>query len=62
MNKFEIDARGPNGNIFAILAEACRLLRQLGEDPAPLCEKVTSSSSYGEALDAIRAYFPVRLE
>jgi hypothetical protein len=59
-----IDARGPGGNIFAILAQARRLLQDLGEGHliGPLTEKVTGAHSYEEALDAIREYFPLRLD
>lgn len=57
-----IPASGPDGNIFAVLGNACRLLRQLNianAEITALTERVTSSSSYAEALAHIRVYFPV---
>lgn len=59
-----IDARGPNGNIFAILGEARRLLQALGDGDlvGPLTEEVTSAHSYEQALDAVREYFSLSLD
>ena len=56
-----IDARGPAGNVFAVIGTAARLLRQLGRDSDAdaLAEKAMSAQSYDEALAAVREWFPV---
>jgi hypothetical protein len=58
--KTVIPTKGQDGNIFAILANASNLLRQLGttkQEIKTLREKVMSSGSYEEAKDHIREYF-----
>jgi len=50
------------GNIFEMLAQACRWMRDLDiprEERVALKEKVMNSKSYEEACDAIRKYFPI---
>ena len=64
MSKFNtvIDAPGPAGNIFAVLGTATGFLRQLRIDSTEIValrEAVMNSSSYDEALDHIREWFPV---
>lgn len=64
MAKFKttIDATGSNGNIFAVLGAARIMMRQLDvpkEDLTALGAKVMAASSYKEAIDAIREWFPV---
>lgn len=60
-----IDARGSQGSIFAVLGTACCLLKQMkvpARDIESLRKSVFESASCEEALDRIRAYFPVRLK
>ncbi len=64
MPKFEtvIPARGPSGNIFAILGCAKRMMRKLcvsPEDIEELSRRVMSSGSYEEACSHIREWFPL---
>lgn len=64
MSRFEtkILAHGPDGNIFAILGNACRLMRRLGvpaEDITALRARVIGSGSYDEACAAIQEWFNI---
>jgi hypothetical protein len=54
---------GPiNGNIFAILGEARRLLRHNKQDPAEMVHKVMQAHSYDDALTAIMEYVEIDLD
>ena len=60
-----IPAYGPSGNVFAVMATACRLMRELDvTQPEILAftNKVMRARSYPEALDVVREWFPVDLE
>ena len=54
---------GEDGNIYAILGRASRLLRQIGQvDQAKeMFERVTSSQRYGEALAIVSEYVETEL-
>lgn len=57
-----IPASGPDGNIFAILGTATRLLRQIGRPQADIDQlrgDVLASKSYEQALGFVREWFPV---
>ena len=64
MSRFEtaINATGPDGNIYAVLGNATRFMRQLGIDPNEMLglrAKVLAAPSYATAIDYIREWFPV---
>jgi hypothetical protein len=57
-----IRATGPDGNVFAVLGAATRLMRKLSVDPNEvdaLRAKVLDAKSYDEAIAAVREWFPV---
>jgi hypothetical protein len=57
-----IQAYGPDGNIFVILAHARQMLRDLGHsntEISALNEKVFSTSNYNDAIACIEFYFAV---
>jgi hypothetical protein len=64
MSKFttRIDATGPSGNVFVVLATAVRFMRQLNRSPTEISilqGQVNSAKSYSEALGYVRQWFPV---
>lgn len=59
-----ISAKGPQGNIFAVLGNAVSLMEQIGlphDAIKALKEDVFASQSYEEAISFIEEYFPVDL-
>ena len=54
---------GHDGNIFAILGRASRLLKDIGQrDKAKeMCDRVTASQSYSEALNIVSEYVETEL-
>ena len=54
---------GQDGNIFAIMGRASRLLKNAGQcDKAKeMCNRVTASKSYAEALGIISEYVETEL-
>ena len=54
---------GQNGNIFAIMGRASRLLKNAGQsDKAKeMCDRVTASQSYSEALNIVSEYVETEL-
>ena len=57
-NKPDCKLIGEDGNIFNLMAIASRTLREngLSEEAAEMCERITSSGSYDEALCIIGEY------
>ena len=57
-NKHDCKLIGEDGNIFNLMARASRTLREneLFEEAAEMCERITSSGSYDEALCIIGEY------
>lgn len=53
-----IDLRGPQGNAFALMAQAERWARQLSMDPAPIIEEM-QAGDYENLLAVFEKYFPV---
>ena len=54
---------GQDGNIFAIMGRASRLLKDIGQrDKAKeMCDRVTASQSYSEALNIVSEYVETEL-
>ena len=54
---------GEDGNIFAIMGRASRLLKDIGQrDKAKeMCDRVTASQSYSEALNIVSEYVETEL-
>ena len=54
---------GQDGNIFAIMGRASRLLKNAGQsDKAKeMCDRVTASQSYSEALNIVSEYVETEL-
>ena len=54
---------GQNGNIFAIMGRASRLLKSAGQSDKTkeMCNRVTASKSYAEALGIISEYVETEL-
>jgi hypothetical protein len=55
-------ATGSDGNIFAVLATARRLMGEIGVDGemiAAMTERVMRAGSYDHALAVIREWFPI---
>ncbi len=54
---------GQDGNIFAIMGRASRLLKNNGqrEKAKEMCDRVTASKSYAEALGIIFEYVETEL-
>ena len=54
---------GQDGNIFAIMGRASRLLKNSGqrEEAKEMCDRVTASKSYAEALGIISEYVETEL-
>ena len=63
MTKPKMNLLGEDGNIYAILGRASRLLRQNGQsnEAEQMYFRVTSSSSYDEALHIISEYVETEL-
>ena len=63
MNKPKMNLIGEDGNIYAILGRASRLLRQNGQNTQAeqMYFRVTSSKSYDEALHIISEYVETEL-
>ena len=60
-----IPASGPLGNIFAIVGTACRHMRELDvpqQEISAFTDKVMLATSYREAVEVVREWFPVELE
>lgn len=67
MSKFEtkIPTHGPDANIFAVLGNAVRLMKQLNVSQVEidsLRAAVMDSDSYDQALQHIEVWFPVERE
>jgi len=62
-NKPELQLIGHDGNIYAIMGSAARLLRQNGmkEESDEMFQRVTSSGSYEEALGIVSEYVQTEL-
>ena len=62
-NKPELQLVGHDGNIYAIMGSAARLLRQNGmkEESDEMFKRVTSSGSYEEALGIVSEYVQTEL-
>lgn len=57
-----IPARGPAGNVFAIVGSCLSMMRRLNIPEAErdaLRAKAMGAKSYREACDAVREWFPV---
>lgn len=54
---------GQDGNIFAIMGRASRLLKNAGQSDKPkgMCDRVTASQSYSEALNIVSEYVETEL-
>ncbi|MDO4566103.1 MAG: hypothetical protein Q4B42_02115 [Oscillospiraceae bacterium] len=63
MSKPKMNLVGEDGNIFAILGRASRLLKREGmhEEAKEMFERVTSSGSYDEALCIVSEYVETEL-
>lgn len=67
MSKFEtkIQAYGESGNVFAVLGNATRMMKQLNVPEVEidsLRAAVMDSDSYDQALTHIEVWFPVERE
>lgn len=67
MSKFEttIPTHGPDGNIFAVLGNATRMMKQLNVSQIEidsLRAAVMDSDSYEQALNHIEIWFPIERE
>lgn len=67
MSKFEtvIPAHGEQGNVFAVLGNATRMMKQLNVPQVEidgLRTAVMASDSYEQALTQIEVWFPVERE
>lgn len=57
-----INATGPSGNVFAVIAQARRYLRDLGvasDKIEDMDRRARAAGSYAEALAVVREWFPV---
>ena len=54
---------GQDGNIFAIMGRASRLLKNAGQsdNAKEMCDRVTASQSYSEALNIVSEYVETEL-
>jgi hypothetical protein len=57
-NKPELPIEGQDGNIFAVIGAASRVMKRAGlsKEAEEMAEKVMSSGSYDEALSIIGEY------
>ncbi len=65
MSKYrtKIDATGPDGNVFVVIGNAVRLLRDLEGATAAnkLRDDCMSLRSYNEVIEKVREFFPVKV-
>lgn len=61
MGKFVIDLRGPDGNVYMVLAKVCTRLKEMGEDKlaAQLKEHALQQRSYEDVLKLVQEYVQV---
>jgi hypothetical protein len=59
--KLTIDLRGPDGNVFAVVARVCTALKKAGMagEAAELREKALNQRSYEAVLELCQAYADV---
>lgn len=60
-DKFVIDLRGPDGNVYMVITKVCTRLKQMGEGnlAAQLKEQALQQRSYEDVLKLIQKFVQV---